>query len=68
MGYDMADIKQRVLDAPNLVDDDDFSEWCTDVYDLDYLEVVELFEQTVLCADPVVLENPNIEKMRMDYE
>jgi len=68
MGYTLADIKKRVLDAPNLIDDSDFSEWCTEVYDLDYLEVVELFEATILSAECVVLEMPNIELMRKDYD
>jgi len=68
MGYTVDEIKRRTLNAPNLIDDSDFSEWCTDVYDLDFIDVVELFEQTVLDPSRTVLENPNIENMRKDYD
>lgn len=67
-GYTTKEIIEQTMAAPNLVDDDQFSFWCSKVYDLDIVEVEELFEATVLCQDPTVLTMANIEKMAMDYE
>lgn len=67
-GYTVDSIKEQVRNAPNLVDDDQFSLWTSSVYDLDICEVVELFEMTILSTECTILDHPNIEKMRKDYE
>jgi len=67
-GYTAKEIIDMTMSAPNLVDFDQFSFWCSKVYDLDACEVIDLFEATVLDRDCTVLDLANIEKMAMDYE
>jgi len=67
-GFTVEQLRERIEAAPNLVDDDEFSFWCSELYDLDIIEVVELFEQTILSTSPDILTNPNIEKMARDYD
>jgi len=67
MGYTTEEIKRRTMEAPNLVDDYEFGCWLDKVYQLDIEDIRELFAATVLSADPIMLEDPRIENMRMDY-
>jgi len=68
LGYTADDIMRRTEAAPNLIDMDDFSFWCSKVYDLDSVDVLELFEATILCTDPVILEDDRINNMSMDFD
>jgi len=44
----------------------EFGAWCCEQYDLDLEDVRELFVNTVLCPDLVLLDLPNLSKMQCD--
>jgi len=67
-GWDIEDIKRITKDAANLVDDDTLSQWLTDVYDIDLFDTLEIFRDTVVSDELVVLEDCRIESFRIDYD
>jgi len=67
-GYTLDDIRKRTIEAPNLVHDDDLSQWLTAVYDIDLYDTMEIMEATILCDEAVILEDPRIERFKDDYD
>lgn len=67
-GWNIEDIKRITKNAANLVDDDTLSQWLTDVYDIDLFDTLEIFRDTVVSDELVVLEDCRIESFRIDYD
>jgi len=60
-------IRRFILDEEVVIDDFEFSCWTMQQYGLDYLEVLDMFKAIVLQPDMVLVDLPNIEKMKCDY-
>lgn len=61
------DLIKAIKNEPVKVTKCEFGEWCNKQYDLDWADVKALFEQTILQPGLIMLDNPDITHMQMDY-
>jgi hypothetical protein len=64
--HTVQDVEQRIRDERVTISDDTFSWWTLTHYDLDLVEIRDMFELVVLDPSMTVLDLPLIEKMRKD--
>jgi len=66
-GVELKDMVAAIKNEKTLIEDDEFSLWVCEFYDSDLEEVRELFEDTILCQLPLVLDDPRIQRFSHDY-
>jgi len=65
-GFSLDQIVDAIKTEKVLIDEWDFGAWCCEVYDTDLCDTLSLFERIVCDASPVMLDEPVIDRFKID--